>query len=177
MSKTTALLVDVSNIYYCISKKWPGEKLDYDKFLNYIEEEFGDLRRAIAYGYQMSDEAQSFITCLKTIGFDVVYQKLKPKFKASDEESSRTEYKKPDQNVGIAMDAVRISDKVDTIVIGSSDPDLVPLVQWIKDQGLRCIIVAVGISKELKDSCNRYIEIPRSLLEENKVETVSEQSE
>ena len=58
--KRIGVFVDVSNIYYCIGKKYEYRKLDYRKYLDFITD-LGELVKVIAYGSQMSNEAAGFI--------------------------------------------------------------------------------------------------------------------
>jgi uncharacterized LabA/DUF88 family protein len=157
MSTTCAVFADVSNLYYCIGKRFDQRKLDYDKLRDRVAS-FGTIQRAFAYGSQIHDEATSFIACLKKAGFD-------PKYKRPRTEGA-TVVRKADWDVGLSMDVVRMINRVDTVIICSADPDLVELVHWVKDQGVRCVIVACGISRELKEIADQYVEIGEDLLEE-----------
>lgn len=161
----TAFFADVSNLYYCIGKRHEGRKLDYKKLLDYIRES-GDLQRATAYGTQIEDEAKSFITCLKKLGYDTKYRKTK----VTEAEDKKT-YRYTSWNVGIAIDVVRVIGRVDVIILGSADAELVPLAQWVKDQGVRVVVLACGISKELKEMSDQFIEIDETFLETQTIPT------
>ena len=161
-----ALFADVGNLYYCVGKRFEGgkpnyAKLDYAK-LYAIAASFGTLSRAFAYGSQVSDEAINFINCLKKLGYD-------PKYKCPKtvESEGNKIVRKSNWNVGIAMDVVRMIEhkRVDVVILASADADLVPLVQWVKDHGVRCIVLACGISRELKDAADQFIEIGEEYLE------------
>lgn len=162
-----ALFVDINNLYYCVARKFNGRKLDYKSYLENANA-LGSVSRAFAYGFQLDKEAVHFITCLRKIGYDTRYKA--PRIIGEDERK----FKKMDWNVGICMDVVRMITRVDAIIIGSSDPELVPLVQWIKDQGVQAVIFSSIISKELKDHADKYHEISESILEAAVVETSTE---
>lgn len=151
-----ALFCDIDNLYYCINKRYPSRKLDYEK---YIEAVRGDniLMRAFAYGTEINDNNKNFKNRLKMIGFETKYKKNIP--------GSKGEQRINDWNVGISMEIVRLIERVDCIIIGSADPRLTPLAEWIRERGVRCVIFACGISKELKIASNDYIEIKDDLLE------------
>ncbi len=155
------LFVDISNLYYCIGKKFEGRKLDYQKLLG-VGSEFGHIQRAHAYGTQMAEEALPFITCLKKLGYDTKYKRPRILDTQAGEEKR---IRKADWDVGLAMDVVRLIERVDTVIICSSDPDLTPLVQWVKDQGVRCVILACGVSRELRETADQFFEIGEPLLE------------
>ena len=153
-----AIFVDVSNLYYCISKRWEGRKLDYEKYLEVAQEDCL-LTRAIAYGAQVGDEAVHFITALRHFGYEIKYKT--PKISKRD---NGTQIMKADWDVGIAMDVIRIIPKVDKVVLGSADSDMEELVRFAKDQGVVVGIHACGISKELKNMANNWHEITEDML-------------
>lgn len=72
--------------------------------------------------------------------------------------------RKADWDVGIAMDIVRIADRLDVVVIGTADGDLAPVVRWAQDKGCECMIFACTISRELRETADKVIEIDESLL-------------
>lgn len=156
-----AVFADISNLYYCIGRKFEGRKLDYEKLIEKVSE-LGTIQRAFAYGTQINTEASNFISCLRKLGWTTKYKQPKMSDAPGEE---RKVIRKADWDVGIAMDAVRMADKVGVIVLCSSNPDLVPLVEWIKEQGIRCIILACGISRELKEVADQFSEIDSDLLE------------
>ncbi len=75
--------------------------------------------------------------------------------------------RKADWDVGIAIDIVRLIQRVDTIILGSADSDLAPVVEYVREQGCRCVIYACNISKELREVANATIEIDENILELN----------
>lgn len=163
MSKRIGIFCDISNLYYCIGKKYEQRKLDYSEYLKFVKD-MGDVQHAVAYGAQMNNEATGFIHCLKQIGFD-------PKYKTPKNYHNKDNFKrKADWDVGIAMDIVRIIDRLDLIILGTADGDLAPLVEWAKEKGVDIVVLACGISRELKDTATKFIEIPESMLEKPKDE-------
>lgn len=155
-----ALLVDVANLYYCVGKRFQSRKLDYAKLRDKVVD-FGPMYRSFAYGVQMGEEASPFINCLKKLGYDTKYKKHR-----MTDENERKIIRKAEWDVGITLDVVRILERVDTVVIASADPDLLELVRFIRDKGVRCIILASGICTELREAADYYIEITDELLEE-----------
>lgn len=153
--KSIGVFVDVDNLYRMVRKKYEGKnkRLDYKKYLEKAVGE-GTLYRAYAYGNQSKEEAQAFISCLKFLGYSPKYP----------DEIQRSSF---NWDVGLAMDVVRVIDKLDVVIIGSSDYDLLPLVQWIKEHGVQCNVFACNVGKQLKDACDNYIEITNDLLVDN----------
>ena len=156
--KRIGIFVDVSNLYYCISKKFDRRKLDYKKYYNFIKD-LGEIQQAIAYGAQLRGEASSFLHCLKKIGFESKY-KITKTFHNAD--GIR---RKADCDVTITIDIVNMINSIDMVVLGSADGDLAPTVGWVRSHGVDVVVFASGISRDLKDVATKYIEIPESLLE------------
>jgi uncharacterized LabA/DUF88 family protein len=157
------VFVDTSNLYYCINKQYDGRKLDYKKYLEAVLIN-NTLYRAFAYGAQVADHALNFITYLRALGFETKYKEIR--YKKQTEAEERREIERINWGVGITIDVIRLLDKVDVVIIGSADRDLVPLVEYIKSKGVKCNIVACNIPKDLRLSCDFYIEVDESLLEE-----------
>lgn len=148
----TIVLADVSSLYYCVAKKWAGRRLDYQKLMSELLVRFPDMFRSVAYGTQKENELSGFISALKGIGYETKFKKWR---------NSRTSW-----NVGIAMDMVRLSNAADTFVLCSSDPDLAEALLWARDNGIRCVVASVGISRALRDVAAECIELGEELLEE-----------
>lgn len=160
MLRRLGIFVDVSNLYYCVGKKWEGRKLNYEKYLEVAQ---GDsIRiRATAYGAQIADEAANFISALKHFGYETKYQQ--PKISRGSEGEK---IRKADWDVGIAMDVVRIVHRLDVVVLGTADPDMVPLVKYIQEKGTVARIIACGINRELKDVADSFLEVNEDMLVE-----------
>lgn len=167
MPKKIGVFVDVSNLYYCIGKKYKGRKLDYSKYMEYIRS-LGDVVVANAYGAQVRNQAASFLYCLKQVGFTPKYQTPKS---FSD---NGVIVKKADYDVKITVDILEKASDLDIIVLGSADSDFVPLLRTLSDQGKKIIIFACKISGDISslDSITT-IEIPESFIEEKKRDTSS----
>lgn len=116
------VLVDIQNLYYTarvINKK----KVNFGQIL---KEAVGDrkLIRAIAYGIKtMEGLEEKFFEALEKQGFEV---------KTKDLQIFPGGAKKGDWDVGIAMDAVKMSQSLDAIVLVSGDGDYIPLVEYIQ---------------------------------------------
>lgn len=160
--RSIGVFVDVGNLYHCVNKKFEGRKLDYKKYLENVITDDDILYRAIAYGIQVKDEANKFISCLKHYGFEAKYRR--PKIhKVDDKEVIR----RIPWGVGIALDVVRIvsNNKLDVVVIGSSEPELVDLVEWVKERGVKCVVASCGIPREIREASDSWIELSENFLE------------
>jgi uncharacterized LabA/DUF88 family protein len=159
--KRILLVADISNLYYCIGRRFNGRKLDYKKLM---EKAVGanELYRAIAYGAEMHDEAVHFKAALRNCGFEPKY-KIPNSYKTLDKEIKH----KADWDVGMAMDVVTMLDNVDIVVYATADGDLAPNLEYVKFKGKQSLVLACGISKDLKSIADRYIEITEDMLEIN----------
>lgn len=158
-----ALFVDVNNLYFTVGKKAPGKKVDYKKYLEWAKTH-ANVSRAFAYVFQAEREAIHFITCLRKLGYET---------RCKAPRTVGEKFKKMDYNVSICMDVVRMIPKVDAILLGTSDPEIVPLIQWVKDQGVQTIILSSLIPQEIKEVSDKYFEIPDEVVTDKKEEEES----
>lgn len=164
MPKKIGVFIDVSNIYYCVNKKFKNRKLDYSKYMEYIKS-LGEIVVANAYGAQVKNQAASFLYCLEKVGIVPVYSTPK----SFTDNGNIT--KKADYDVKITVDIIEAAPSLDIIILGSADGDFVPLIKSLSDCK-KVIVFACKISGDIQDIENiTCIEIPESFLEERKHET------
>ena len=146
------VFVDVQNMYYS-AKNLYDAKVNFKKILD--EAVSGrKLIRANAYVVKgpNSDE-DNFFTALQKIGFDV---------KTKDLQVFLGGAKKGDWDVGICMDAIRMSSKLDVLVLVSGDGDFAPLINYIKySQGCSVEVMAFGktASSKLKEEADLFVDL------------------
>lgn len=157
--KKIGIFVDVSNLYFCLSSKFGGKKLDYSKYYDYIKD-FGQIEVAIAYGAQVRGQANKFLHSLRQIGYETKYRSPKAFI------DNGTVRKKADCDLQIAIDIVKYAEEIDMLILGSADGDFKPLIKMAKEKGITTVILACQISKDLKVIADEFIEIPASLLED-----------
>lgn len=122
LEQRVAVLVDIQNLYYS-AKVLFGKKVNFKKVL---EEAVAGrkLIRAIVYGIRTAEGLEEkFFEALEKQGFEV---------KTKDLQIFPGGQKKGDWDVGIAVDAIKISKSVDAIILVSGDGDYVPLVEYIQ---------------------------------------------
>jgi len=134
------VFVDVQNLYYSARNIYNARV----NFSALLKEVVGarKLIRATAYVIraQMPEE-QSFFDALSKAGFEVRAKDLQVFFGGT---------KKGDWDVGITMDAIRQMTKVDAVVLASGDGDYVPLLDYLKNFGVRVEVIAFGKSSSAK---------------------------
>src|SRR3989339_947978 len=106
-AQRVGVFVDVSNMYYS-AKNLYGAKVDFGKVLLAAVSD-RNLVRAFAYVIKADVGAEKeFFDALEKRGFEVRMKDLQIFYGGA---------KKGDWDVGMSMDAVRIADKVDVIVL------------------------------------------------------------
>ena len=146
------VFVDVQNLYYS-AKHLYERKVNYK---NILQEAVNGrmLIRAIAYVIRAGEmKEQNFFDALKNIGFEV---------KAKDLQVFYGGNKKGDWDIGIAMDAIEMANKLDAIVLISGDGDFVSLVEHLKrGTGCRIEVMSFGrsCSSKLKETADEYIDL------------------
>jgi uncharacterized LabA/DUF88 family protein len=116
------VLVDIQNLYYS-AKVLHGKKVNFGAVLKAA---VGDrkLIRSIAYGIKtLEGQEEKFFEALEKVGYEV---------KTKDLQIFPGGAKKGDWDVGIAIDAVKMSKSLDVIVLISGDGDYIPLVEYIQ---------------------------------------------
>ena len=151
------LFVDTSDLYHKVKRKFES-KLCYEAYYDTVAD-LGTIQQAFAYVVQTDNEASGFITCLRMIDFDVRFKRPRI-MKINDREIKRCDW-----GVKITIDVVKTIDHLDTIVLGISNPDYIPLIHWIKDQGVKVTILASGVPKSLRNIADNVIEIDETFLE------------
>lgn len=132
-----AVLVDVQNIYYS-AKHLFSVKVNFKNLLSMVVHD-RSLVRAIAYVIKSDPDLKEvhFFDALNAAGFEV---------KAKDLQTFYGGAKKGDWDLGIAMDAIRLGRKVDSIVLISGDGDFKPVVNYLQ-QSLGCLVEVVAFKR------------------------------
>ncbi|ODV49376.1 uncharacterized LabA/DUF88 family protein [Methanohalophilus euhalobius] len=155
-SQKLAVFVDVQNMFYSARNIHYG-RLDYEKLLRAVVME-RKLTRAIAYLVETPDIDQSgFKSFIGSIGWEVKSKALKVRPDGST---------KGDWDMGIAIDAISIAPKVDTIVLVSGDGDFVDLINHLKAVGVRVEVHSFkeSTAEELINAATAHYPIERRML-------------
>ncbi len=151
------MFLDLGNLYFCVNKRWPGRRLDLDKFYNYLQRRVGgQIQKAIAYGTELDGEAHGFKGFLRAVGFE-------PRFKAHKFKEGGEVYR-TDWGIGLVLDVVALVDKVDCVIICTSNPEYKPLVEWVQTKGTRVVVCACGISRQLRQAVQECYEVTEDML-------------
>ncbi|MFA5993773.1 MAG: NYN domain-containing protein [Parcubacteria group bacterium] len=127
------ILVDIQNLYYS-AKVLHKKKTNFGALL---KDGVGDrkLIRAVAYGIKtLEGQEEKFFEALEKQGFEV---------KTKDLQIFPGGAKKGDWDVGITVDAIKMSKSLDVIILMSGDGDYIPLVNYIQSTtGCRVEVMA-----------------------------------
>lgn len=117
------MLVDIQNLYYS-GRVIFGKKVNFKNIL--MEGVAGrKLIHAIAYGIKTIERQEDkFFEALEKQGFEV---------KTKDLQVFPGGQKKGDWDVGIAVDAIKLSKTLDAIILVSGDGDYIPVVEYIQN--------------------------------------------
>jgi uncharacterized LabA/DUF88 family protein len=123
LEQRVGVLVDIQNLYYS-AKVLYGKKVNFKKVLE--EATSGrKLIRAIGYGIKtLEGQEEKFFDALGKQGFEV---------KTKDLQIFPGGQKKGDWDVGIAVDAIKMSKTLDAVVLISGDGDYIPVVEYIQN--------------------------------------------
>ena len=147
-----AIFIDTQNLYHS-AKNLYNSKVNFGAVLQ--KSLVGrKLIRAIAYVIttEAGDETH-FFEALTKLGIETKTKDLQIFFGGS---------KKADWDVGMAVDAIRIAPKVDTIVLATGDGDFVPLVTFLKEHfGVQVEVISFGRSSstKLREACEDFIDM------------------
>lgn len=156
MDQKVAILVDVQNMYYSARSIFNG-KLDYAKLLDLVVRG-RRLIRAICYIVVTDvNEQLHFVATLKKMNYEVKAKELRVRADGS---------RKADWDMGMAIDAVGLSDKVDVIILVSGDGDFSALPHHLKAKGVKTEAVAfpASASEELVQAADEFIELGEEMI-------------
>ncbi len=131
-----AILIDAQNLYHS-AKNLYGRKVNFGAV---VTEALANrkLVRAIAYVITSeSGDEKGFFEALEKVGIET---------KTKDLQVFAGGAKKADWDVAIAVDAIKLGQKVDSIVIASGDGDFVPVVEYLKSNS-GCQVEAIAFRK------------------------------
>lgn len=150
-----AVFIDAQNLYHS-AKNLYNANVNFEELISQAVAN-RQLVRAIAYVITTeSGEETPFFEALVKLGIAT---------KTKDLQVFAGGSKKADWDVGLAVDAITLSPKVDTVVIASGDGDYVPLVEYLQMHA-GCQVEAIGFgrstSSKLRDAVDDFIDMDDS---------------
>jgi len=151
-----AIVIDVQNMFYS-AKSIFKKKLNFDLLVRTITRG-RRLVRAIAYIVKSPEVDQTkFVDFLDSIGVEVKVKDLKVRPDGTS---------KGDWDMGIAIDSINLSPKVDVIALVSGDGDFTVLAQKLQALGVKVEVYAFPSStaEELRSVADYYYPLDADML-------------
>lgn len=149
------VLIDIQNLYYS-GKVLHKKKVNFGAIL---KDAVGDrkLIRATAYGIKTQEGLEEkFFDALEKQGFEV---------KTKDLQIFPGGAKKGDWDVGIAVDAIKLSKSLDVIVLVSGDGDYIPLVEYLQNTTgckVETIAFSESSSSKLIEKVDKFTDLSKN---------------
>lgn len=135
------IFIDTQNLYHS-GKNLYKSKVNFGQI---VKEALAGrtLIRAIAYVITTeSGEEKGFFDALSKVGIETKTKNL---------QIFSSGAKKADWDVGLAVDAIKLAPKLDTVILVTGDGDFVPLVEYLQEnQGCQVEVVSFGKSSSSK---------------------------
>lgn len=147
------VFIDVENLYYSAKNLFKA-RVNFNQILKDTVKN-RKLIRAIAYVIRTeSGEEKIFFDALTRLGIETKIKDLQ----------IYNGFKKADWDVGITVDAIKISASLDVILLLSGDGDFVPLVEYLKNHGKQVEVAAFSksTSSKLKEAADDFFDISKS---------------
>jgi len=150
------VFIDAQNLYHS-AKNIYGKKVNFG---NVLDVAVGDRALIRALAYVITSEAgdeENFFEALTKLGIET---------KTKDLQIFSSGSKKGDWDVGLAIDAIAMAPKLDTVIIISGDGDFVPLVEFLKiNKGCQVEVVSFGrsSSQRLKEIADDFIDLDENV--------------
>lgn len=150
-AQRVAVLIDVQNFYHS-AKNLYGRRVNFKEVLR---EAVAGRQLIRSFAYVVSTEGgeeKTFFEALQKVGVEIRVKDLQVFYGGA---------KKADWDVGITVDAIRLSTQVDVIVLMSGDGDFVPLVEYLKNQGVQIEVMSFGksSSSRLREAADEFVDL------------------
>jgi len=149
------VFIDTQNVYHS-AKNLYNSKANFGQI---VKDALAgrSLIRAIAYVISTeSGDERGFFDALAKVGIEA---------KTKDLQIFAGGAKKADWDVGLAVDAIKMAPKLDTVIIVSGDGDFIPLVEYLQtNEGCQVEVVSFGksTSSKLKEKCDEFYDLDMS---------------
>ncbi|MBU1015158.1 NYN domain-containing protein [Patescibacteria group bacterium] len=145
------VFIDVQNMYHSAKSLYQA-RVNFQEVLK-AGVAGRTLIRAFAYVVRTkTGEERPFFDALVNLGIETRVKDLQEYYGG---------LKKADWDVGIAVDAIKTSDGINTVVLVSGDGDYVPLVEYLQNHGRRVEVLAFGrsTSSRLREQVDEFIDL------------------
>lgn len=153
------VFIDTQNLYHSARNLYKARV----NFGAVLKEAVAGRKLVRAVAYVITTEAgdeKNFFEALTKLGIET---------KTKDLQVFHTGTKKGDWDVGLTVDAIKMSPRLDSVVIVSGDGDFIPLVEYLQSIGVQVEVVSFGksTSSKLRDIVDDFVDLsstPRKFL-------------
>ena len=153
------VFIDTQNLYHCARNLYKARV----NFGAVLKDAVAGRKLVRAVAYVITTEAgdeKNFFEALGKLGIET---------KTKDLQIFAGGSKKADWDVGLAVDAIKMSPRLDSVVIVSGDGDFVPLVEYLQTGGVQVEVVSFGksTSGKLREAVDDFVDLsenPRKYL-------------
>ncbi|HEY4508675.1 MAG TPA: NYN domain-containing protein [Candidatus Paceibacterota bacterium] len=158
-NQRVGIFIDTQNLYHC-AKNIYGAKVNFDQV---VKDGLAgrSLTRAVAYVTTTeSGEEKNFFDALSKMGIETKTKNLQIFAGGS---------KKANWDIDLALDAIKLAPKLDSVILVTGDGDFVPLVEYLQNVGCQVEVMSFGkaTSAKLIEACGDFIDLdenPRKYL-------------
>ena len=145
------VFIDTQNLYHSARNLYQARV----NFGAVLKEAVAGRKLVRAVAYVITTEAgdeKNFFEALSKLGIET---------KTKDLQIFAGGTKKADWDVGLAVDAIKMSARLDCVVIVSGDGDFVPLVEYLQTIGVQVEVVAFGksTSGKLREAADDLVDL------------------
>lgn len=145
------VFIDTQNLYHSARNLYQARV----NFGNVVKEAVAGRKLVRAVAYVITTEAgdeKNFFEALAKIGIET---------KTKDLQIFPGGAKKADWDVGLAVDAIKMSPRLDCVVIVSGDGDFIPLVEYLQSIGIQVEVVSFGksTSGKLREAVDDFVDL------------------
>ncbi len=145
------VFIDTQNLYHCARNLYKARV----NFGAVLKDAVAGRKLVRAVAYVITTEAgdeKNFFEALGKLGIET---------KTKDLQIFAGGSKKADWDVGLAVDAIKMSPRLDSVVIVSGDGDFVPLVEYLQTIGVQVEVVSFGksTSGKLREVVDDFVDL------------------
>ena len=153
------VFIDTQNLYHSARNLYQARV----NFGSVLKDAVAGRKLVRAVAYVITTEAgdeKNFFEALSKLGIET---------KTKDLQIFAGGAKKADWDVGLAVDAIKMSPRLDSVVIVSGDGDFIPLVEYLQTIGVQVEVVSFGksTSGKLREVVDDFVDLsenPRKYL-------------
>ena len=150
-NQRVGIFIDTQNLYHSAKNLYKSKV----NFGNVMKEALAGriLVRAVAYVIRTeSEEEKGFFDALNKLGIET---------KVKDIRIFAGGAKKADWDIGMAIDALAMSEKLDVVVLATGDGDFVPLIEYLRSHGCQAEVIAFGKSSagQLREAADDFVDL------------------